>query len=384
MYTLIRLASFTSLLILFLLPLNGNSQAIQNLEDGYYCVVGTFRFINNAVAYRQSLSAKGYSARIGKDPLSGLHYVHLGKAPAKTNAISTALAMREKSEFKDAWVKTVGEQPLAVNIESDSKEKEQLLVSQPIQPSIETAPKAPAEFEISNTEVFLHLYNAANDKMIDGTVEVIDTERSRLIDKTKGNDYYVIPDPKSNSKRVTLIGNVFGYRKVQNEISYPIGEGDQSNPNLEMVGTIMMIRFDMVRYVKGDINVLYNVYFYHDAAVMQPESKYELNNLLDMLIENPKYRIKLHGHTNGGHTGKYFYPGDDHDLFNMAGAKEGFATAKVLAAKRAEVIKEFLVSHGINGDRIEIKSWGGKKPLYDKGSENAKRNLRVEVEILEM
>ena len=384
MYTLIRPACFACLAILFLSSLNGNSQSIQNLEDGYYCVVGTFRFINNAVAYRQSLSAKGFPARIGNDPLTGLHYVHLGKAPAKANAISTAMAMRDRSEFKDAWVKTVGEQPLAINVEADSDEKQRLLVSQPIQQNIETPPKAPVEFEISNTEVFLHLYNAANDKMIDGTVEIIDTERSRLIDKTKGNNYYVIPDPKSNSKRITLIGNVFGYRKVQNEISYPIGESDQSNPNLEMVGTIMMVRFDMVRYVKGDINVLYNVYFYHDAAVMQPESKYELNNLLEMLMENPKYRIKLHGHTNGGHTGKYFYPGDDHDLFNMAGAKEGFGTAKTLAARRAEVIKEFLVANGIDGNRIEIKSWGGKKPLYDKGSENAKRNLRVEVEILEM
>jgi outer membrane protein OmpA-like peptidoglycan-associated protein len=41
-----------------------------------------------------------------------------------------------------------------------------------------------------------------------------------------------------------------------------------------------------------------------------------------------------------------------------------------------------LIENGIAADRIEIKAWGGKKPLFDKHSVNAKRNVRVEVEIL--
>ena len=369
--------------ILFLAYCTAYAQGIQNLDDGSYCVVGTFRFAHNAIAYRQSLATRGFTARIGKDGLTGLHYVHLGKAPTKQSAIATAISLRSQIGFTDAWVKTVGEQIIEPTVAATQKDIEQVRISQPITPvEVEGPPDTPVQIEISNTEVFLHLYNAANDKLIDGTVEIIDTERSRLIEKTKGNNYYVLPDPKSNSRRITMIGHVFGYRKVQNELSYHFREDDKNNPNFEMVGTIMMIRFDMVRYVKGDINVLYNVYFYHDAAVMQPESKYELNNLLDMMTENPRYRIRLHGHTNGSHTGKYFYPGD-HNLFTLASAKEGFGTAKILAAKRAEVIKEFLVNNGIADNRIEIKSWGGKKPLYDKESENAKRNLRVEVEILE-
>ena len=39
---------------------------------------------------------------------------------------------------------------------------------------------------------------------------------------------------------------------------------------------------------------------------MLPESKYELNSLLQLMNENSRYRISLHGHTNGNYTGKIF------------------------------------------------------------------------------
>jgi outer membrane protein OmpA-like peptidoglycan-associated protein len=67
----------------------------------------------------------------------------------------------------------------------------------------------------------------------------------------------------------------------------------------------------------------------------------------------------------------------------MYNSNSGFGSAKELAKSRAEVIKEYLVSKGIDATRIEIKSWGGKRPIYDRHSVNAKRNVRVEVEILD-
>jgi outer membrane protein OmpA-like peptidoglycan-associated protein len=350
-------------------------------ENRFYIVVGTFRNNNNALAYRQTLEAKGLRAAIYKDSLTELNYVHVGNTLRKEDAIGRVLSLRQSSSFRDAWVKTANiptdvavasAAPLTVMVETPAAEVE-----------LERPPTTLSEYEISNTEIFLQLYNAANDKMIDGTVEVIDTERSRLIEKVKGNSYYILPDPKSKSKQLTMIGSVFGYRKVQNEISYPIAPSDSLNPNIEMVGTIVMLRFDMVRYIKGDINVLYNVYFFNDAAIMQPESKYELNNLLEMMQENSRMRIRLHGHSNGNYTGKILTPGENKNLFSLSNAKEGFGSAKELSFKRAEVIKDFLVAGGISTERIEVKSWAGKRPLYDKNSANAKKNVRVEVEILE-
>lgn len=369
-----------SLILLF----NGVAiaQFIPKLDDGYYCVVGTFRITNNALAYRQSLAARGFSACIGKDLTTGLHYVHLGKVPTKEGAAANALALRQNGGFKDAWVKIVGMEEIIALGDSTRYGNSQDSKLYDNETQLEKQPTEVQAIGVSNTEVFLHLYNPTNDKMIDGTVEIVDTERSRLIEIAKGNNYYLLPDPKSKTNRITMIGNAFGYRKVQNEISYPMAEADGVNPNIEMVGTITMVRFDMVRYIKGDINVLYNVYFYNDASVMEPESKYELNKLLDMLHENDDYRIRLHGHSNGNKRGKIISPGDGKDLFSLSGATESYGTAKELAARRAQVIKEFLVANGIAQDRIELKAWGGQRPLYDKNSPNAKRNLRVEIEIL--
>jgi outer membrane protein OmpA-like peptidoglycan-associated protein len=149
-----------------------------------------------------------------------------------------------------------------------------------------------------------------------------------------------------------------------------------------LMGTTIVVLFDLVRYHKGDIQTLYNVYFYNDAAIMLPESKYEVNSLLEMMQENPKYTIRLHGHSNGNYHGKILSLGPEKNFFTMEGAVQGMGSAKDLSGQRAETIKEFLVANGISVDRIEVKAWGGKKPLYDKHSANAKKNVRVEVEVL--
>jgi len=41
-----------------------------------------------------------------------------------------------------------------------------------------------------------------------------------------------------------------------------------------------------------------------------------------------------------------------------------------------------LIHQGIEEKRMDLKGWGGKKMLYDKKSDQAGRNVRVEIEIL--
>jgi outer membrane protein OmpA-like peptidoglycan-associated protein len=117
--------------------------------------------------------------------------------------------------------------------------------------------------------------------------------------------------------------------------------------------------------------------------MMMPESKYELGLLLEMLNDNPNYRIMLHGHTNGNYHGRILTVGTEGDLFSINGAVSTVGSAKDLSRQRAETIKRWLVENGISGERIEIKAWGGKRPIYDKHSVNARKNVRVEVEVLQ-
>jgi outer membrane protein OmpA-like peptidoglycan-associated protein len=193
----------------------------------------------------------------------------------------------------------------------------------------------------------------------------------------------MLPDPKTKSGQLTLIAEVFGYRKQQVEINYPLPLKDTIKPYIELMGTTLAVLFDMVRYRRGDITTLYNVYFFNDAAIMMPESKYELTRLLEMVQENPRYRIRLHGHTNGNYHGKILALGPDKNFFSLTGARERIGSAKDLSYERAETIKEYLVANGIDPGRIEIKAWGGKRPLYDRHGVNARKNVRVEVEVLE-
>jgi outer membrane protein OmpA-like peptidoglycan-associated protein len=67
----------------------------------------------------------------------------------------------------------------------------------------------------------------------------------------------------------------------------------------------------------------------------------------------------------------------------LTGSQQKTGSAKDLSYDRAGIVKEYLVSNSIDPTRIELKAWGGRKPLYDKNSSNAKKNVRVVVEILE-
>src|SRR5690606_7907132 len=167
------------------------------------------------------------------------------------------------------------------------------------------------QMTLGNTEVFLSLFHARNNRIVDGEVTVVDTERAKEITRVKGNEYLHLPDPKSESGQLTLICEAFGYRKLQYELNYPVPLADTVKPYIDLMGTTIVVNFDLVRYHKGDIATLYNVYFFNDANVMVPESRYELNMLLQMMQEVPSYRIRLHGHSNGNFRGKIIKMGSE-------------------------------------------------------------------------
>jgi outer membrane protein OmpA-like peptidoglycan-associated protein len=174
--------------------------------------------------------------------------------------------------------------------------------------------------------------------------------------------------------------NVFGYRRIQHDLNYLDPAGD----SVEMQDSTIVVPFKLVRLQKGDVAVMYDVYFFKDAAIMRPESRFEVGSLLEMMKENVKYKIKIHGHTNGKSHGKIIsLTKDSENYFSLTDTKEGFGSAKKLSAERAELLKTYLVNNGIDEKRLVVKAWGGKKPLYDKLSPQAQSNVRVEIEILQ-
>ena len=389
------------------------------LPSGYYVVVAAYDDTREDFAkkYADQLKSKGHNAQYGFSSEKNLFYVYVNYFTELKASLVDMKSVRQKGEFVDAWVRAIHgvivakAQPAEVTSEPKTQpvpvvtqpptntqpvvaEKKPVVDSVAAKPVVETpAVEEPIEegekiiqykkMTLGNTEVFLSLFYGTKNRVVAGEVQVIDTDRSRFVAKAKGNDYVLLPDPKSKTGQLTLTCDVFGYRKVQHEINYLSPLSDTTKEYVELMGTTLVIEFDLVRYVKGDIHTLYNVYFYNDAAIMLPESRYELNSLLEMMTDNPSTKITLHGHSNGNYHGKILALGPEKNFFTMEGAVQSMGTAKDLSEQRAGTIKEYLLMNGISTDRIEVKAWGGKKPLYDKHSVNAKKNVRVEVEVVQ-
>jgi outer membrane protein OmpA-like peptidoglycan-associated protein len=391
---------FCLLLLSALLSIPALSQQ-STLPKGYYVIVGAFAVKNNAERFNTTLHEKKIESEYAFIPSRNLYYVYTLSDQSARRCLAEAKELRKQPEFNDAWVRFLDEKAkideLVVETEEPAKveEKPEPVVAAvetktepPVQPETDAIPVTdnepivvPETITLGNTEVFLSLYNARNDRVAEGNVQVIDTERAREIQEVKGNTYLTLPDPKSKSGKLTLICDVVGYRKVQKEIDFNHPLSDSSV--VEEMGTQLVVNFDLVPYSTGDIRTLFNIYFFNEAAVMMPESKFELNGLLAMMNDNPNYRIRLHGHTNGNYHGKIIRRSSGGDFFSVSkDAKTSQGTAKELSESRAEAIREYLVEKGVDGSRVEVKAWGGKRPIYDKHSANAKKNIRVEVEIL--
>lgn len=401
---------------------------VVQLPPGYYIVVGAYRphQENYALWFSNEINKKGLHAKYGLDAGRKYIYVYLDYYSDFDESIREMLKTRKDGGFDEAWVRIMKD-PVDPKLEKTEekminqpqpKAEEKILVpekveeiqvqTQPVTTSLSTnvastdsitssivevvIPEQKVETEKKssdpptyiNTAVLFSLVNVRKNLEYEGEVDVVDADRQRLIEKMKGNVDVTLPDPKSKSGKVTLISDLFGFRKIQHDINYFDPMSDTIHDYFDYYEGKFIVHFDLVRYHKGDIGTLFNVYFYNDAAIMLPESKYQLTSLLTMMNEDPAYKIRLHGHTNGNASGKIISMGPSQNFFAITDdVKDGYGSAKELSGARAEIIKAYLVSQGITEDRIEVKAWGGSRMIHDKNSTNAKKNIRVDVEVIE-
>ncbi len=385
----------------------GQTFPVSEMEEGYYVVIGVYNGPHGELAANY---AKSKEAETGFHTAKNRYYVYSLFTANYRDAISGMKEAR-KDIHPDAWVfvcpAPATRVELAKNSPDNTEKEEDWPSKSDEQPQIiltsqketsgpatalenetaeerNTEPLSISELDVRTnlgTHVAFLLSNARNNKEVRGEVQIVDTERAQLNDVIASGEVVELKNPENGTGRITAIAEVFGYRKQQMEMEY---NRLFDHENVNKVSDYYVIFMDLIRYHKGDIATMYNVYFFNDAAVMRPESKYEVNSLLAMMQENPDYKIRIHGHTNGRRSGKIIRRTKNDPFYALADSnKDSFGSARALSRERASVIRDYLISEGIDPDRMEIKAWGGSRMLYDKNSSQAKKNVRVEIEILE-
>jgi OOP family OmpA-OmpF porin len=113
---------------------------------------------------------------------------------------------------------------------------------------------------------------------------------------------------------------------------------------------------------EGTIVSLNNIFFDTGKSELRPESAPELDRLVITLNEFPKMTIEMRGHTDN--TGS-------NEINNK------------LSQDRADAVREYFISKGIEPDRIASKGFGEAKPVATNDTdEGRQKNRRVEFVIV--
>lgn len=343
----------------------------------YFIVVGSFTNKDNAENLLIKIRNTHPQAGIYYNAERRFYYTYKWVTTDLDSAKSLLYTLQSSQEYNDAWIFS----PQKASIHTLASIHAEVATTSTLNLVSET----PTILLKVNPvpDLFLSLYHAQNDKVVQGEVKLIDLRRNSYLSTVPGNSYLSISTYSEKYPVLQLICDPIGYRKIHLELNLDSLLKGKRPAFVEDLGTTLMVHFDLIKYQKGDRRTLFNVYFYKDAAVMRADSKYELEELGQMMKDNPTYRIRLHGHTNGNYYGKILISPPKSDPFDLPAAiVSGNGSAKLLSELRAEAIKNYLIDRTIDATRIEIKGWGGKRPLFNKDAGNAHRNARVEIEVI--
>jgi outer membrane protein OmpA-like peptidoglycan-associated protein len=167
-------------------------------------------------------------------------------------------------------------------------------------------------------------------------------------------------DPKTGAYRIVLpFGTLYGIRAYLTDY-YSVHENielkESDNKYTEVKKDLFMVPLQIGETIK-----LNNVFFEAGLPTLKSESFPELNRLMEILKDNPGIYIELAGHTDN---------------------KGDASTLLKLSEDRVSTVKAYLVSNGIDTNRITGKGYGATQPVASSDTEeNSKANRRVEFKI---
>jgi outer membrane protein OmpA-like peptidoglycan-associated protein len=169
----------------------------------------------------------------------------------------------------------------------------------------------------------------------------------------------LMSDPRDGYYFIALKpGRLYGYY-AQKDGYYPSSKHiDLRNVTTNIDLTEDIILTSAVELAKENVSIkINNLFFDFAKAELKKESFPELNRLIAFLNANKAKKVLIEGHTDNIGT-------DERNL--------------ELSIERANAVRQYLISYGIESDRLSIKGYGASKPEVPNDSEeNRALNRRV-------
>lgn len=370
-------------------------------QDEYYVTIGVFAVQDNAVRYTAKANKAGFSAQYAINTERNYYYVYLLQTPEKRKAVSFMVKVRAESDYKDAWVfighlgvdRPVEEKPaepvvtpavtpvIAPVVAETKTEPTPTDAAVKKDSVIEVKPTPPPVKRVVKGKLFTFKFiNAENGNEIRGEVHFAESKKATQYQAFKADEVIDLPTPK-NSAGVYYITTIApGYKPVITPFNFkdplPVSSGTGSEGEL-------IIPLSLERAKRGDYIEFNNVSFFRNSVVLHPQSQMELDGLADLMKEHKDYQVRIHGHCNGNEDRDIITLGTSTKFFDSdPGNVKKKASAKELTLFRAEAVRKYLISQGVEEDRMKVKGEGGKLMIYPQTSVYANYNDRVEVEVI--
>lgn len=370
----------------------------QDILSPFYVVIGGFKVEENAQRFCNYAQEQNLPAVYAFNDERQIFYVYVRATQAREVADDILKRVKQTTVFRDAWVfnGTLAGSGFAVR-PAPPPRVEPVTATEPQEQSPEPAVEQPQDATSSTVApeeivtpaeapkpvgkpFVFQLVDGETGNPVKGLVQLMESERSTQFRGYNGNETVYVPAPANRSGKWIAVGQALGFRMSKKSVPYNKAEqvpGASVGPGQEIV-----IPFELSRVKKGDYIEMEGVKFFHNAALLTPGSERELDQLVAMMEENPDYKVRLHGHTNGDEDRDIVAIGTSADFFKPDVSNEKkHASAKELSLLRAELVKAYLVSKGIDGSRITTKGEGGRQMIFDPSGTLAGLNDRVEVEI---
>lgn len=217
----------------------------------------------------------------------------------------------------------------------------------------------PSQIEPTETDAAIRFFVIDKDK---GPIEGIVIK----LTASDGTTYYTgETDSKGYAEVLVPVGRKYQLEYLslgRREISAKVPVPDEPNQNIKL--TLRYKRHDR-RQPKPNASaadeprfVLKGVRFDTGKATIRRESYPRLDEVVEYMTHKKSARIRVSGHTD-----------------NVGDPK----TNKALSEKRAEAVRQYLISKGIDGGRIEAVGYGDTRPIASNDTEEGRqKNRRIE------